>query len=1432
MRIVLDLQACQSGSRLGGIGRYSLRLTEALALQDQGHELRVVLSDLLPEPIPELYTHLQAFLPRERIHVFQAPGPVVGLDPRNRWRQEAGEWLREDFLQRLRPDIVQVHSVVEGYGDNVLSSIGRLHPGDRTSATFYDVIPLVQPERYLGDPVLRAHYLRKIDEFRRAGLLLAISEFSRQQGIAHLGLDPERIINIAAGVEPEFHPGTWAPEVLAELRSRLGIPGGFILFAGSYDARKNQAGLVQAWAALPPALRADRQLVLVGGGTDTHYQNLYRLAQASGLPEQAVVCTGRISDADLILLYNHCDLFVFPSLMEGYGLPVLEAMACGAPTIAADNSSIPEVVGRADALFDARDPSKIAARMAQVLQDPGYAQALREHGLRQARQFTWARAAATALDAFTALHQRQQAAERTQVATRVDLIPALRDLERRHADLIAERPGLVAAIANNRCCRVDLDPAQRRIGWVTTWNTRCGIAVYAQHLAGAHTDDYFILAAHTHSSEGTDGENVHRCWTPGAPTLDELVETIYALELDTVLIQFNYGLFDFPALRRCLQQLYATGQRVFITLHATTDNPDARLQDLAPVLQLADGVFVHTVADIARLAALDISDNVELFPHGIPDWQPPPPGARPPGFCLASYGFFLPHKGFLEILDALAWLHQAGHRDIHLRLVTARYPVDISADLIATAQARIAAYGLADYVTLITDFLPDEASLEWLAGADLVVFAYQETGESSSAAVRMGLAAGRPVAVTPLGIFKELGNAVARLPGTTPADLAAGILQLRTAIASQDPGLAGIQHQASVWRAAHAYPQLTERLWQRLQQTRRRGTVPAALAGPPAPGVDPIFPQIPADLANADLVLAPWTCLYVGSLVARRQPERLLDALEALHQAGERDLRLRYLVPAQDRVEARVDTAVLTALQKRIAASPLAAQVELRLDVPDADILTALQEADAFIELSGPLPGITRDTLDARRAWLWRAASMDLLLFALGYALPAAGVSALGRVLPADGPALAERMRQVWAHAGHRAAMLDAQRAAYLPQPPRVPWSAAGNAAGNAVGSAAESAAPAPHRRIRIEGPLDSGYSLAIVNREIARGLRARGHAIHLHQTDGYGDRPCAAEWCAAEPELAAGLTEPAQVDVTLRNLYPPRTAWMRGTRRILGPYGWEETGFPAAWIRHGNRRLTGVACMSHFVADVLRDNGLRVPTVVTGIVATGILDHPELDPGISLPEGPRLLHVSSCFPRKGIDVLLAAHARLAENCALIVKGFANPHNRMLPELAARGYQEQEPATAGLRRFALGDRVVLYIEQDLPPGAMRWLYRQADVVVMPSRGEGFGLPMAEALLLEKPLVTTDSGGHADFCTGDNAWLVHTRPAPAQTHFALPGSLWREPDLDHLMQQINTAVVNLQHTDMAQTQRVRQDLLARYSADPVCNRLESLFDHDF
>ena len=399
MKIVVDLQGAQTESRFRGIGRYALSLTLSLARQAKEHELWIVLNSSFPETIEPLRAAFEGIIPQERIVVFDIPGPSSGVDPLNLWRTRTAELVREHFFAMLAPDVVLITSLFEGWSDNAVTSVRSLPFDGLCSVILYDLIPLLRPKTYLADHRFRAYYYRKVSFLKSADLLFAISESSASEAIKELGFPEDRVINISGAVEERFRPLSLSRNETSDILRRLGIAKPFVLYTGGADKRKNLEGLLKAFSLLPEKVKYNYELVIAGKEPARDKHRLLRLGKKLGI-ESGLVLTGYVTDSDLVTLYNSCSLSVLPSFHEGFGLPALEAMACGAPVIGSNSSSIPEVIGRDDVLFDPASPQDIARKMEDVLENPEFAKSLREYGLERAKLFSWERSARHVLEGF------------------------------------------------------------------------------------------------------------------------------------------------------------------------------------------------------------------------------------------------------------------------------------------------------------------------------------------------------------------------------------------------------------------------------------------------------------------------------------------------------------------------------------------------------------------------------------------------------------------------------------------------------------------------------------------------------------------------------------------------------------------------------------------------------------------------------------------------------------------------------------------------------------------------------------------------------------------------------------------------------------------------------------------------------------------------
>lgn len=354
----------------------------------------------------------------------------------------------------------------------------------------------------------------------------------------------------------------------------------------------------------------------------------------------------------------------------------------------------------------------------------------------------------------------------------------------------------------------------------------------------------------------------------------------------------------------------------------------------------------------------------------------------------------------------------------------------------------------------------------------------------------------------------------------------------------------------------------------------------------------------------------------------------------------------------------------------------------------------------------------------------------------------------------------------------------------------------------------------------QIEGPFDSSYSLALVNRETALALnKLHPNRVALFSTEGPGDYEPNLKFLSQNPDVEA-LWKQSKSGlmpyVVTRNLYPPRVSDMRGVINILNNYGWEESAISLNEVYNFNDSLNGITVMSDFVKKVLVDNGvsLLIKTVGVGVDHIRKIQSKQLK--MNLGTKFKFLHISSGFPRKGIDILLEAYTRAfskKDTVTLIIKTFPNIHNNVVEQV--KKIQQTHPECGE----------IILINEDLDYEFLIDLYHQCDVLVAPSRGEGFGLPMAEAMLLGLPVITTAYGGQCDFCNDENSWLINYTFKKAETHMQLDDSYWAEPDVDHLAELMQTLRNLTQAEIKKKTEKAQQNIRNNFKWIDCASRLD-------
>ena len=258
--------------------------------------------------------------------------------------------------------------------------------------TIYDLSFLLYPESFKR---FKRFYLGLFTRLsaRRARRIIAISESTKRDVVRLLGVSPEKVEVIYCGIDEAFRP--LAEDQVYAFRSKRGLPERFILFVGTIEPRKNVGRLIAAYARL----RSGQQetdiggtKLVIGGAKGWFYEDVFARVGELGL-EHEVMFPGYIPVSQLPLWYNAAELFVYPSLYEGFGLPLLEAMACGTPVVAANTSALPEVVGEAGLTVDPLDVEALAEAMRRALGNEALRQEMTERGLQRARGFSWTKTA-------------------------------------------------------------------------------------------------------------------------------------------------------------------------------------------------------------------------------------------------------------------------------------------------------------------------------------------------------------------------------------------------------------------------------------------------------------------------------------------------------------------------------------------------------------------------------------------------------------------------------------------------------------------------------------------------------------------------------------------------------------------------------------------------------------------------------------------------------------------------------------------------------------------------------------------------------------------------------------------------------------------------------------------------------------------------------
>lgn len=400
MKVAIDMQGAQTEfSKNRGVGRYTIEIVKAiLDIKENDIDIFLCLNGAFQDSCFEILKEFDGIIPRKNIKIWMQYLSFVTLDndPVSQQKKKAAELIREWFISQIDPDIIWSTNLQEGATDVAVTSVGifgDLQKKPIYCSTLHDVTPLIHPA-FAGIDKNRSRaewYESKLEYIKKSDIVFTVSQFSKNKILELLKIKENRVFLVYNGIDfTKFKPSNEFNCLESKEK--------FILYVGPLDEHKNITLLIDAYSKLPKEVKNEYKLVLAGFSVDAlKFKNILKKYP---IDKKNIEAIGYISDPQLVALLQSCRLFVFPSLYEGFGLPVAEAMACGALVITSNETAMPELVASDDVLFNPRNSDELKNKIEYFLNDKKDFNSVITLSLDKIKKFDWKESAKVVLSIF------------------------------------------------------------------------------------------------------------------------------------------------------------------------------------------------------------------------------------------------------------------------------------------------------------------------------------------------------------------------------------------------------------------------------------------------------------------------------------------------------------------------------------------------------------------------------------------------------------------------------------------------------------------------------------------------------------------------------------------------------------------------------------------------------------------------------------------------------------------------------------------------------------------------------------------------------------------------------------------------------------------------------------------------------------------------